>query len=123
MALALQVVKVRHSRRGKSIVYKVVPSGNYPANGDTIDLTAATNPNSIADANWEGNPQYGYVLNGWAGNDAELVPGATLATWKIKQYSAANTEFGNGSAYNAALTGNPNLLIELYGNTGGGQYN
>lgn len=104
MALASTVTVVDITRRRKRKTIQVTPSGNYVAGGDTIDLTATTNPSFLAGAGFGSVPKRYIACRAPGGYTAEYIPGATLATCKVKYYSAAGQELAAG-AYPAALTG------------------
>ena len=106
MALALSAKPTRHGLRTKDRVVKVVASGNYVTGGDTVDLTNVSNPNFLSDQRFGQNSSINdyEVVQAPAGYTAELVPGATLATWKLMVFSAPNTQLA-AAAYPAAITG------------------
>lgn len=106
MALAGAVKDVDYSRRRRIVTVAVTFSVNYATGGDTLDLTAITNPAFKSNAKFGSVPPAEKVKfrNGAGGYDFEWVPGTTLANGKIKVFSSANTELAAG-AYNAALTG------------------
>jgi hypothetical protein len=111
MAVALAVTRISHTRRHKEIEYKPTFSGNYSTNGDTLDLTAATNPLFLPGGKpGQALPESLQVVGNPGGDGAEGVIGATNATHKIKMFSAANTELA-AAAYNAAVTGDTNVRI------------
>jgi hypothetical protein len=111
MALASVVRFVDYSRRRKVITLGVTFSGSYTTGGDTLDLTATTNPKYFVAAKFGTIPVEFVVCNDAGGCGFEWVPGTTLANGKVKVFSAANTELAAG-AYNAALTGDT-LILEL----------
>jgi hypothetical protein len=96
----------RHNTRVKDRILKAVASGSYATGGDTLDLTNVANPNFKTDAKFGQNVaiEDWEVIQSPAGYGAELVQGATLATWKLKVFTTANTELGAG-AYPGAITG------------------
>lgn len=104
-----------YTRRRKMVRLKLVPTGNYTAGGDPIDLTAVTNPKFLPNPGFPTVPSIDdvYINKVPAGYGAEIVAGAgsTLATaFKLKVFTTANTELAAG-AYPAALTGD-SLLLE-----------
>ncbi|MDE2102973.1 MAG: hypothetical protein KGL39_37360 [Patescibacteria group bacterium] len=106
MALALSVLSVDTDLRKKEVVVKAVASGNYATGGDTVDLTAVTNPSNRIGGffGYPGTIEDNSVEQGAGGYTAELVPGTSLSNWKLKIYSAPGTELAAG-AYPAAITG------------------
>lgn len=112
MALALAVQKVNVDMREKEIVLKATASGNYATGGDTVNLTTITNPNFKTNAvfGFPGDINEYEVLSCPTGYVAELIPGATLATWKLK-FSATGAALSGAlgeiaaAAYPAAITG------------------
>lgn len=111
MSLALQVVSAHHESRTKELILQATPSANYVTGGDTVNLTAVSNPKFIGDA------QFGFpgkiddyeVLQAPDGYTANLVPGATLATWLLQVFSAANTQLA-AAAYPAGILAGVFLL-------------
>ena len=111
MPLALAVAAAHHDLRDKELIIQATPSGNYVAGGDTVNLTVVSNPKFIGDA------QFGFpgkiddyeVLSAPDGYTANLVPGATLATWLLQVYSAANTPLA-AAAYPAGVLAGVFLL-------------
>jgi hypothetical protein len=111
MAVALQVVSVDNTRRKKRITYKPTFSGNYTnPGGDTLDFTAATDPNFKNARIPAVAPEFIEINGNPGGNGAEGIPGTTAANGKIKLFSSVNTELAGG-AYNAAVTGDVNVTI------------
>lgn len=114
MAAALTVLDVQKPvRRKKSVLYSVVLSGSYSTGGDTLNLNGATSAKLPGEL-WSANPAYGKIIQGFAGYDAEIVKGTNATNWKLKLFTSANTET-TAAAYNAALTGDTNLMIEVFG--------
>ncbi len=56
MALASAVKLIDISRRRKIIRLLITASANYATGGDTLDLTATTNPNNLAAAQFGSTP-------------------------------------------------------------------
>lgn len=113
-ALALQFIDGTRRRSIKE--YAVTFSGSYTAGGDTISFKAATNPNNEENANWGRMPTSYAVKNFPAGYKAEIIPGTTLANWKLKIWdNAAGTELA-ASSYPGALTGATDVRLEFSGN-------
>ena len=111
MAVALAIQKVDVSRRQKRIFYGATFSGNYATGGDTLDFAAATNPKFEAAAYPSRAPDVIIVHGAPGGNPAEGVLGTDMTNSLIKMFSASDTELGAG-AYNAAVTGDGNIVIE-----------
>lgn len=105
MALALTLNEVEVNLRHKDLYIKAVASGNYSTGGDTVNLTSISNPANKTNgtAGYPGTIVDYEVEQGAGGYTAELIPGATLATWKLKIFSAPGTELAAG-AYPAAIT-------------------
>lgn len=106
MSLAVTVLKSQKDLRSKKIKVKVVASGNYAPGGDTLNLQGATNPNFLTDATfgYPGTIDFYAVDQTPDGYTANLIPGSTLANWKLQIFSAANTELAAG-AYPAGISG------------------
>lgn len=108
MALASALDYIDITRRKKRRRVKITPSGNYVAGGDTLDLTKMTNPNNLGAALFANPPKFAAQQNAPGGYAAEFIPGATLATCKVK-YSVNGAELAAG-AYPAVLTGDTTTL-------------
>lgn len=106
MSLALTVKKVNVDLRTKELIIAAVASGNYVAGGDTVNLANLLNPSNHgnASAGFPGTIDDFSVEQMPAGYGGELIPGTTLANWKLKITTTANTELAAG-AYPAAITG------------------
>jgi hypothetical protein len=110
MAVALAVVSVDNTRRKKRITYKTTFSGNYATGGDTIDFTAATDPN-FKNARIPSVPPELIEVNGNpGGHGAEGVVGAGNNNSKIKLFSAAGTELA-AAAYPAGVLAEANVTV------------
>lgn len=103
MALASALDYIDITRRKKRRRVKITPSGNYVAGGDTLDLTKMTNPNNLGASRFGNVPKFAASQNVPGGYTAEYIPGATLATCKVK-YALNGAELAAG-AYPAVLTG------------------
>jgi hypothetical protein len=104
MALALTIKSVNTGMRKKRRLFKVAASGNYVTGGDTVNLASLLNPGFIGDANFGSNNITDFAVEQCpAGYGAELIPGTTLANWKLKIFTTANTELA-AAAYPAAIT-------------------
>lgn len=117
MALASAVQSVPSSLAKKEIILKVTPSGNYVAGGDTLNLSAATNPKYLVNGvfGYPGNIEDYEVLSCPTGFAAELIPGSNLTNWKLKfseTGAALSGPFAElaAAAYPAALSGGTILL-------------
>jgi hypothetical protein len=114
MSLAIALQKYTPEGVPNTAVIEGTPSGSYTAGGDTLNLT----PNTWTDPNGKGLIGYpqnppgecpkvtGYVgfTGAYEGAYAIVIPGTTLATYKLQQFLPGGTEFSTG-AYNAAVTG------------------
>jgi hypothetical protein len=111
MAVALVVISVDNTRRKKRVTYKPIFSGNYTnPGGDTLDFTAATDPNFKNARIPAVAPEFIEVNGNPGGNGAEGVVGTLNNNSKLKLFSSVNTELAGG-AYNAAVTGDQNVTI------------
>lgn len=104
MPLALTVQAVHHQLRTKQLYLIATPTGSYVTGGDTVNLQAITPGKGQADATvgYPGTVSESEVASAPAGYTALLVPGTTLANWKLKVYSVAGTELA-AAAYPAAI--------------------
>jgi hypothetical protein len=117
MSVASHVVqRTDFTRRRHMIDTKLTLSGNYPAGGETVDLTKLTNPGLHSRAFPGSIPSKVRFDNIPGGYTPVWVPGTTLANGKVKFLSAVGTDLA-AAAYPAALTADP-LQIELSGPTG-----
>jgi hypothetical protein len=91
MALAVTAIMVDHELRKKTLVVSAQASGNYTTGGDTVDLTNILNPAKHTDAviGYPGKIEDWSVENNPAGYSGNLVPGATLKTWKLQVLQGA----------------------------------
>lgn len=96
--MALAVTITDHWTDGKRIhvIGSIVASGNYVANGDTLNL-ASTEIKSAS------LPEF-VMVKGVSGYTYDYVAGTTQANGKLKSYSAYATELAAG-AYPAGNTG------------------
>ena len=113
MSIALTVQTVHHELRTKKLYLIATPSNNSVAAGDTVDLTKITNTLGQSDANigYPGTITNYEVVSAPDGYTATLVKGATLATWLLIVYSAANTPLPDATPYPAGVTGVPFILM------------
>jgi hypothetical protein len=110
MPVALVVVGVDVTRRKKKITYKPTFSGAYPAGGDTLDLTAATDPSFLSARIPSVAPEVLEIEGAPGGNGAEWVPGTTPANQKVKLWASQHSEHA-AAGYNAAVSGDANVRI------------
>ena len=112
--LALTVQAVQHALRSKQLYLIATPSGNYTTGGDTVNLQAITPSLGLADATvgYPGVVNECEVSSAPGGYTAILITGATLATWKLKIYSAAGVELAAGAYPAAILAGVFILFLE-----------
>lgn len=116
MALAAVLKNIDYSRRRKRFKLAVTMSGNYATGGDTLDLTAVTNPNFLPAGKFAIVPDDYDAQNAPGGYTAEFLPGTTLANGKVLFRSAAGAEVA-AAAYPGALSGdtlNLTLSSKLY---------
>ena len=85
MALTSSVVSANHELRTKEITLAVVPTAGtaYVAGGDTLDLTASTNPLFKPDSTISAQPTTAEVISCPAGYKAELIAGSALNNWLL----------------------------------------
>jgi len=86
------------------VIVSLAFSGNYPTGGDALDLTTLIGQSHLSRvAVFNNLPiQSDPALGG--GFDMEVLPGATLSTFKAKLFTSGGTELGAGTyAANAAL--------------------
>ena len=112
MALALTVQTVHHELRTKRLYLIATASGNYVTGGDTGNLQAITPNISQMDARigYPGNIKHSEVCNAPDGYTANLIPGATLATWKLQIFASDGTELAAG-AYPALVIATPFIFM------------
>jgi hypothetical protein len=117
MPIASALVDINPTRSRATRTLALTMSGNYATGGDTLDLTATTNPNNIAGAKAFGRvPAVSRVNNVPDGYSAEVVPGAALNNWKVKWFTASNTEVAAG-AYPAGISGATDVTIDIVSKT------
>jgi hypothetical protein len=113
MAIASSLIALDPTRRSVRRTLGLTFSGNYTAGGDTLDLTATANPNGLEGAKaFSLNPVVYGVRNVPDGYTAEIVAGAALNAWKVKWFTASNTELAAG-AYPAGISGATDIQIEI----------
>jgi hypothetical protein len=89
----------------------LVFSGNYVTGGDTLDLTAVTNPNGHSvEGFFEIPASAGVFSENIGGYYCQLVPGATLQTYKVKVFAPGGAEHAAG-AYNALVSAGAVTLV------------
>ena len=109
MSLALTVQSVNHELRRKKLYLIATASGNYVTGGDTVNLQAITPAlGQAADATvgYPGTIKHSEVCNNPDGYTSNLIPGATLATWKLQVFASDGTELAAG-AYPAGVIATP----------------
>ncbi|HUX66385.1 MAG TPA: hypothetical protein VMV31_02735 [Terriglobales bacterium] len=117
MAIASSLVSIDVTRRKVRRTLNLALSGNYATGGDTLDLTATTNPNNFEGAKAFGRVPAVYgVENAPDGYSAEIVAGAALNNWKVKWFTASNTELAAG-AYPAGLSGAADIRVQIASRT------
>lgn len=73
----------------------LVFSGSYIVGGDTLDLTAVTNPNGFdVEGFFELPKSIGVFAENLGGYYCQIVPGATLQTYKLKIFAPGGAEIG-----------------------------
>ncbi len=117
MAIASSLIALDPTRRSVRRTLALAFSGNYPTGGDALDLTATANPNGFEGAHaFSLNPAVYGVRNVPDGYTAEILPGAAPNAWKVKWYTASNTELAAG-AYPAGISGAADVQIEISART------
>lgn len=116
MANAVALQKYDPQFGPRFALLKITRSGNYVAGGDAVNLNPGTwtDPNGLGILGDPLNvPQTPVAVDSEAdqGYIATIVPGATLATFKIQYWSAEGVELGAG-AYPAAISGG-SLVLRL----------
>lgn len=80
-------------------------SGSYVPGGDTLDLTAVTNPNGFdVESFFEIPKSIGVFAENLGGYYLQIIPGATLQTYKIKVFAPGGAELGAVTYASVALT-------------------
>lgn len=110
MALASVLKLIDFSRRRKRWRLAVTISGNYTTGGDTLDLTAVTNPSFIPAGAFAQVPDEFECQNPPGGYSCEVIVGTALNNSKVKFFSAPGTELAAG-AYPAAITGDTLYIV------------
>lgn len=112
MSLAAAFKSITRTSNKKERVLTITPSGNYVAGGDTLNLSAATNPKQLTDGTfgYPGNIEDYEVVTCPTGFAAELIPGSNLTNWKLKfseTGAALSGPFAEiaAAAYPGALSG------------------
>ncbi|HVA62318.1 MAG TPA: hypothetical protein VNF74_01235 [Terriglobales bacterium] len=117
MAIASALTSIDVTRRKVRRTLNLTLSGSYATGGDTLDLTATTNPNNLEGAKAFGRvPTVYAVANLPDGYGAEIVAGAALNNWKMKWFTASNTELAAG-AYPAGLSGATDIEVQIASRT------
>jgi hypothetical protein len=113
MALSAAVVQTDITRRHRVVKLRVTPTVSYPTGGDTLDLTAITNPNALPGGYFSaaGIPTTAQVEvdENLAGASPKWVAGTTLANGKVKLVTAG-AEHAN-AVYTAAELADSFVLV------------
>ena len=113
MSLALIVQTVNHELRTTKRYLIATASGNYVAGGDTVNLQAITlslGQDLDGTIGYPGIIKHSEVCNCPDGYTANLIPGATLSTWKLQIFASDNTELAAG-AYPAGIIATPFIFM------------
>lgn len=114
MPIAMTVIAVNTAGNQTRVITSLVFSGSYPTGGDTLDLTSIVGQShGVYVAAFNAAPiTADPTLSG--GYDMEVIPGASLSTFKGKVYTSGGTELGAGSYASGAalLTTSLNSTIE-----------
>ena len=115
MPLQLTLQKYETPFNPTAMYCTVAFSGSYVAGGDTLNLTPSTildpGVRGVLGPNTVPRVAPGVLSENLGGYYAQVVPGATLSTFKLKVYSPGGAELAAG-AYPAAITGgNLSLVI------------
>lgn len=117
MSLSAKVMKTGLlGNQDRYIILKVTPANapaSYPTNGDTLDLSAVTNPNGLIGAYVTLPPAVEDInfMDSLAGALCEWVPGSTIKNALVKIWSSAGTEHANGNYTAAELADTVQLMI------------
>lgn len=118
MAISLSVLKYSPAVNPDRVFLKVAFSGNYVTGGDTLNLTpdSWTDPNGLGLIGEPSAPPTvapGVFSASLDGAYAQVVPGTTLATYKLQCFEAGGTEVPAG-AYPAGFTGGSAVLEVVF---------
>lgn len=116
MPIALVVTSVDRTRRKLRVTYRPVFSGNYPAGGDTLDFTKATDPSFLGYRVPFGPVEYIEDTDCSPGGfDTETINGSANNNSKLKMFvagsGAATPQEHAAGAYEAAITGDLNCEL------------
>ncbi|MFL6427903.1 MAG: hypothetical protein ACJ71S_06635 [Acidobacteriaceae bacterium] len=80
-------------------------SGSYVVGGDTLDLTAVTNPNGFdIEGFFELPKSIGVFSENMGGYYCQIIPGATLQTYKIMVFAPGGAQLGAVTYASVGLT-------------------
>jgi hypothetical protein len=117
MAIASSLIAIDPTRRNVRRTLALTFSGDYATGGDALDLTATANPNGLEGAKaFSLNPTVYGVRNVPDGYTSEIVAGAAPNAWRVKWFTASNTELAAG-AYPAGISGAAAIQIEISSRT------
>lgn len=86
-------------------------TGSYVVGGDTLDLTAVLNPKAESvEGFFEIPTNIGVFSENVGGNYIQVVPGATLATYKVKVFAPGGAEL-TAAGYPGAVSGGTATLL------------
>jgi hypothetical protein len=114
MPIAMTVIAVNTAGNQTRVMASLAFTGSYPTGGDTLDLTTLIG---------QSHGDYVVAFNSLpvtadptiaGGLDMEVIPGATLSTFKGKLFTSGGTELGAGTyvAGAALLAASLNSTIE-----------
>jgi hypothetical protein len=116
MPLAPTALKQNREVNSNSLFINPTPSGNYSTGGDTLNLGAIANPkglNVTGPTNSVTNLLVGVFSENLSGYYAQVVPGTTLANFKVKFFALGGAEVSAG-AYPSQITSGSLVLSVLF---------
>lgn len=116
MAIKVNLLRYTPANNPDTAEVQLVPSGNYVANGDAVNLS----PSAWSDPNGLGilgtpltepvTPPSVYGENNLGGYYTQLLPGATLAAAKLQVFSPGGADLGN-NPYPAGMKAATSAII------------
>jgi hypothetical protein len=117
MSLVANILQGQNNKLKETIIQLLPTAASlYVVGGDTLDLTAIKNPNALSDPFFARLPIVVGILNEeMSGGYIGIVPGLTLATYKVKFYAPGGTE-QTAVTYNT-MTGFAtwNIVLDIIG--------
>jgi len=116
MSLAPTALKQNREVNSNSLFIDPKPSGNYVTGGDTLNLGAIANPKGLdvtGPTNSVTNLLVGVFSDNSSGYYAQVIPGTTLANYKVQWYAPGGTQVSAG-AYPSQITSGQTILSVLF---------